>query len=250
MSGSGLSFPRVLGVIPSRYASTRLPGKPLADVLGQTMVERVYRAAAKALERVVVATDDERIVREVRRFGGEAMMTPASLGSGTERMAFVARKIHASYYVNVQGDEPLMHPDTIRETVRLAIKEKAIGTAAIQLQPKERDNQSAVKVVLGKGNRALYFSRSMIPCSAHGVKKPMEALKHLGIYAYPHRLLLEFVKLKPTQLEQMEKLEQLRALYNGFPIFVSITRHDSIGVDTPVDLAAVVRQFKRLQSRS
>lgn len=237
----------VLGVIPSRYASTRLPGKPLAKILGRPMIQWVYEKAARALPRVVVATDDKRIFSAVKRFGGQAMMTPASLASGTERMAYVARKMRADYYLNVQGDEPLVNPRTIRDTAALAMKKKAIATPVTRLEKKDFGNPNVVKVAVGEDGRALYFSRASIPFPRDG-NGPEEPLKHLGVYAYPRRQLLKFVSLKPTRLERTEMLEQLRALYYGFPIYVVKTAYDSVGVDTPADLKAVTEKLKKLPS--
>ena len=236
----------VLGVIPARYASTRLPGKPLADILGRPMVQWVYEKARKALGRVIVATDDKRVFAAVRRFGGDVMMTPASLASGTERMAYVARKIRADYYVNIQGDEPLVHPDTIRKTAAMALKKKAIATPVTELDIKDFHNPNVVKLAVGEVGLALYFSRAPIPFPRDG-KAAERPVKHLGVYAYPRKDLLKFVSMKPTLLERTEMLEQLRALYYGLSIFVVKTRYDSVGVDTPADLKAVatkLRSFK------
>ena len=233
---------RVVGVIPARYASVRLPGKPLASILGKPMIRWVWESASKALDRVIVATDDVRVARVVSGFGGEAMMTPASLPSGTDRMAYVARRVKAAYYVNVQGDEPLMHPSTIRDAVALAVRKKAIATPAMKLTA-DFNNPNVVKVVTDKDGRALYFSRSRIPFPRDG-ESHQPVLKHLGLYVYPAAMLKKFVSLKPTALERTEKLEQLRALYHGLPIFISVTRHDSIGVDTRPDVAAVERRLR------
>lgn len=238
---------RVLGVIPARFSSTRLPGKPLADILGKPMVEWVYRSAKKALSNVVVATDDKRVFDAVRTFGGKAVMTSKSCPSGTDRMKEVAKKINARYYVNIQGDEPMMSPTTIRQTVALALKKKAIATAATPLKEHEKIMPSAVKVVVGRDGRAIYFSRALIPFTAHGVQARQAAplLKHLGLYVYPRQTLFQYAALKPTALEQTEKLEQLRALYNGLPIYVCVTPYDSIGVDTPHDLRVVTKKLRR-----
>jgi len=233
---------RVLGVIPSRYAAMRLPGKPLIKILGKPMIQWVWESASKALDRVVVATDDKRIFDTVTGFGGEAIMTPASLPSGTDRMAYVARRLKADYYVNVQGDEPLMHPQTIRDAVKLAMAKKGIATSAMPLND-DFNNPHVVKVVTAADGSAIYFSRSLIPFPRDGESK-MPVLKHLGLYVYPKAQLLKFVSLKPTKLETTERLEQLRALYHGMPIFVSVTKHDSIGVDTRPDVAAVERKLR------
>lgn len=234
----------VVGVIPSRYASTRFPGKPLAQILGRPMVQWVYEAAAKAIKYVVVATDDERIVRAVKKFGGHVIMTPRSCSTGTERMAYVARKIRAAYYVNIQGDEPMMHPSTIRDTVKLAIEKKSIATPVTNLRKEDESNPNAVKVAIGKEGRALYFSRSLVPFPRDG-RFYAEPYKHLGLYVYPKKDLMNFVSLRPTDLERTEMLEQLRALYHGLPIYVSWTRHDSIGVDTRKDIKLVSAKLKR-----
>jgi len=233
----------VIGVIPSRYASTRLPGKPLANILGRPMVEWVYEKARKALPMVVVATDDKRVFSAVRAFGGHVMMTPASLRSGTERMAHVAKKMRADYYVNIQGDEPLVHPQTIRATAELAQRKKAIATPVTDLRPEDFHNPNVVKVAVGADGRALYFSRAPIPFPRDG-RSAEKPLKHLGVYAYPKKDLLKFVSLKPTKLEQTEMLEQLRALYYGLSIYVAKTRYDSVGVDTPADLQAVTDHLR------
>jgi 3-deoxy-manno-octulosonate cytidylyltransferase (CMP-KDO synthetase) len=233
-----------LGVIPARYASTRLPGKPLAPILGRPMVEWVHRAASRALPNIVVATDDKRVADVVKKFGGRVCMTSKSCQSGTDRMREVAGKISAQYYVNIQGDEPMMNASTIRDAVKLAIAKKSISTAATSLEPRDESNPAAVKVVLDRDGRALYFSRSLLPFKAHGVEDGLSPLKHLGLYVYPRASLIKFASLKPTKLERTEKLEQLRALYNGMPIYVAYTAHDSVGVDTPADLKAVIKKLR------
>lgn len=237
--------PRVWGVIPSRYASTRLPAKPLAMIHGKPMVQRVYEAASRALEHVVVATDDTRIVNAVKRFGGKVILTPKNINSGTERMEWVSRKLPAQYYVNIQGDEPMIHPHTIRSALKLAVQNKAIATSATPLKKADMLNPSAVKVIVGARRQAIYFSRAPIPYVAHGVDRPLRALKHLGLYVYPKDQLRQFVKWAPPALEQTEKLEQLRALYYGASIYVAFTTHDSIGVDTLADLKKVSRLLSR-----
>jgi len=206
------------------------------------MIQWVYEAASKALPEVLVATDDRRIMDVVVGFGGKAIMTPSNCASGTERMAYVARRRPADFYVNIQGDEPMMQAVTVRDAVRLAVRRKAIATAAIRLDPRDADNPNAVKVVVGENDRALYFSRSRIPFPRDGKKGV--GLKHVGLYVYPRAELIRFVKLPPTDLERIEKLEQLRALYYGIPIFVGRTRHDSIGVDTMSDLKKVEERLR------
>lgn len=229
----------VIGVIPARYGSTRLPGKPLASISGHPMIEWVYLAARSVLKRVIVATDDKRIFECVKRFGGEVLMTPKSCPSGTDRMAHVARKIKAKYYVNIQGDEPLIHTLTIEKTVRLAVKNKSVATAATFLKGSDENDPHVVKVVVDKLGRALYFSRNFLPT----------ALKHMGLYVYPRKILLDFVRLKPAEAEKIERLEQLRALVNGIPIYVALSGYDSIGVDTKEDLKKVSKHLKDLNRR-
>lgn len=240
-----MKFDSVLGVIPARYASTRLPGKPLARIHGRPMVEWVWRAAKKALPRVVVATDDKRVEKAVKSFGGDVCMTSKACASGTDRMREVAQKKKARFYVNIQGDEPMMKAATIKDAVNLAIKKRAIATAATKLGKHHEADPSAVKVVVDRDGRALYFSRSMIPFTAHGVTKSLAGLKHLGLYVYPREELFKFAKLKPTVLEKTEKLEQLRALYNGLSIYVAYTPFDSVGVDTTKDLKRVSQLLKK-----
>lgn len=239
----------VLGVIPARFGSVRLPGKPLANILGKPMVQWVYEAASTALPNVVVATDHENVARVVRGFGGQVIMTPVTCNSGTDRMACVARKIKADFYVNIQGDEPLMNKDAIRKTVALAKTKRAIATAMTDLDSADRNNPNVVKVVLGEKGRAIYFSRSLIPFPRDGESK-LNFYKHLGLYVYPRRELFKFVSAQPTDLENTEKLEQLRALYYGMPIYVVHTKHDSVGVDTKKDLLAVEKRMKKKWERS
>ena len=230
----------VVVVIPARFASVRFPGKPLALISGRPMIQWVYESARRAYPRAIVATDDERIRDAVEKIHGEAMMTPSTCTSGTDRMAVVAQNVRARCFVNVQGDEPLMDWRVIRKVAQLSLKTKSIATAAIALDPADADNPNVVKVVLDAKGRALYFSRSSIPFSRDG--GPVARWKHLGIYAYPPDLLKRFVKLPPAASEKAESLEQLRALHNGLPIFVATTTWDSVGVDTPQDLMEVERR--------
>ncbi|MCG3203493.1 MAG: 3-deoxy-manno-octulosonate cytidylyltransferase [Elusimicrobia bacterium] len=235
----------VLGVIPARYASTRFPGKPLAMIHGKPMIAWVYERARRALPQVVVATDDQRIKTAVENFGGRAIMTPRSLQSGTERMAYVARKMKVSYYVNVQGDEPLIRAGTIRAAVALSMKRKAIATPVTDLAFQDFNNENVVKVAVGHHGRALYFSRAPIPYPRNQMAG-ITPLKHVGLYVYPRKDLLRFVSLPSTPLEKTEMLEQLRALYYGIPIFVVKTKFDSMGVDTPADLRKVLKNWIKL----
>lgn len=240
----------VVAAIPARWGSTRLPGKPLREIAGRPMIEHVYRraAAAPGVDEVVVLTDDERIAGTVERFGGLVQMTPADCASGTDRIAWAARGWRAAAVVNVQGDEPLIDPGVIGRVARWLIARPGdpVVTCAAPAAPGELGDPNAVKVVLGAGGAALYFSRAAIPYprrtaggvppTAAGAARP---LKHLGIYGYQRRALLGLAALAPTPLEIAESLEQLRALEHGIPIRVLIVERASPGVDTAEDLERV-----------
>ncbi len=234
-------FMRFVGIIPARLASTRLPGKPLIRIAGRTLVEWVYRSVnrARVLEAVWVATDDERVVREVESFGGRALLTRADHPSGTDRVAEASRSIDADVFVNVQGDEPLIAASTI-EAVCAAFAEDPdlqVSTACVDLQTEqEYRDPHTVKVVTDLQGRALYFSRAPIPFAKEGLPA---ASKHLGIYAYRRSFLLDLDSLQRTPLESTESLEQLRFLENGVPIRVVKVPEDSLGIDTNEDLDRV-----------
>lgn len=233
-----------MGAIPARYGSTRLPGKPLLPIAGRPMIEHVYTrvAQARGLDRVVVLTDDERIARAVEAFGGEWEMTPADCVSGTDRIAWAARRWDAAAtaaIINIQGDEPLIDPEEVsRLAAHLAAHpQDPVVTLATPAAPEEMANPNAVKVVLARDGSALYFSRSAIPYPrGEGGAAP---LKHVGIYGYQRDALLRLADLAPAPLERSESLEQLRALENGIPIRVLIVDRASIGVDTAEDLERV-----------
>ncbi len=238
----------VMAVIPARYGSTRFPGKPLAMLAGKPMVQHVYERArqASSVSRVLVATDDERILRAVAEFGGEAVATRADHRSGTERMAEVAAGAAgagAEVFVNVQGDEPLIHPAAIDAAVEALVCDAEVQVSTICLPiaaPEDLLNPGIVKVVVDFQGDALYFSRAPVPWVRD--EKPevrVQHWKHLGLYVYRKDLLLEFPTLPPGVLEKIEQLEQLRLLENGYKIRVVETEHDSIGVDTPEDAKRV-----------
>ncbi|WP_297057290.1 3-deoxy-manno-octulosonate cytidylyltransferase [Thermosulfurimonas sp.] len=234
---------RIVGIIPARYGSTRFPGKPLADLWGKPLIQHVYERArsSEILEKVVVATDDERILRTVRDFGGEALMTSPEHTCGTERIAEAAGILglaDGDIVVNIQGDQPLLAPEALEDLVRplLLSGEIPMATLAIPMEnPEEIEDPNRVKVVLDRQGRALYFSRSPIPYFRPPGKSP-QYLRHIGLYAYRKEFLDLFVTLPPGELEQAEKLEQLRALENGYPIAVTITPYACPEVDTPEDL--------------
>ena len=236
----------VVGIIPARYDSKRLPGKPLALIQDRPMIQHVYEHAARAasLQRLLVATDDARIQQALARFGGEVLMTSGDHKSGTDRVAEAARQLMLSdqaIVVNIQGDEPLLHPEMI-DSLADTLKAKADVDMATLAHPSTDKNDfhdsAVVKVVLDSEGRALSFSRAPFPALTEASSAP-KYYKHLGFYGYRNKFLQEFTKLPPGVLERQEKLEQLRALEHGFRISVVITPHDSVGVDTPEDLALV-----------
>lgn len=237
---------RVAVVIPSRYGSTRFPGKPLALIAGKSMIRHVYERAARAsrVTDVVVATDDQRVYDEVKGFGGNVRMTSASCRSGTDRAAETARLLGLSLtdiVVNVQGDQPVFEPASLDEVTAPLLADPSIGMSTLAFEivrESEITDPKDVKVVMDNHGFALYFSRSPIPFGRDpGVKFP--TYKHLGIYAYTREFLERFAGLPEGRLENIEKLEQLRALEHGLKIRVVVTAHDSPEVDLPSDIERI-----------
>ncbi|MGH9317420.1 MAG: 3-deoxy-manno-octulosonate cytidylyltransferase [Thermoanaerobaculia bacterium] len=235
----------IVGLIPARYASVRFPAKPLARLAGRPMVVHVLEAArgARRLDRVLVATDDERIARVVRAAGGEAILTSAQAASGTDRLAEAARSVPADIYVNIQGDEPLMSSENIDSAIATLLSSpgRQIATLATALAPDEAADPNVVKIAVARDGRALYFSRAAIPYPRQGAAVYR---KHLGLYVYRAAILQEIAALPPSPLEQKESLEQLRWLESGYAIWVGDAATDSIGVDTPEDLARVEKMIE------
>ena len=248
------AFARVVAVIPARYASTRFPGKPLALIAGVPMIQRVYDRvkAATSVAEVLVATDDERIARAVRAFGGRVAMTSPDHASGTDRIAEAVTGLDADLIVNVQGDEPLLPPQVIDRLVAAMRSSQAeMGTVAVPfaMASPELRNPNVVKVVVTAAGSALYFSRAPIPFLREG-GEGMEPLWHWGIYAYRREFLEQFVRWPQSRLEKCEKLEQLRALENGARIQVLVEAgFPSAGVDVPADVPRV-EQLLREQAKS
>ncbi len=248
----------IVAVIPARFGSTRFPGKSLALIQGRPMIQWVHERALRSrlVQRVVVATDDERIAAAVRAFGGEAVMTSPDHATGTDRIAEVARSLACDIVVNVQGDEPLIRPEMIDEAVRPLAEDPSIemGTLAREItDPAETADPNVVKVVLDARGFALYFSRAPIPWDRDGWagRTELAALtaspgryKHIGLYVYRRDFLLAYAALPQTPLEQQEKLEQLRALEHGRRIRVAVTAHDSLGVDMPDDLGKILQRIE------
>jgi 3-deoxy-manno-octulosonate cytidylyltransferase (CMP-KDO synthetase) len=241
----------IVGIIPARYASTRLPGKPLLADTGRPLIAHVMDAAKRAtrLTRIIVATDDPRIFEAVRSHGGEAIMTRADHPSGTDRIAEVAAAIpDAEIIVNLQGDEPEVAGSTLDLVAQLLIDDPTLPMATIATPIRDAavyNDPSCVKVVRSLSGRALYFSRSPIPFIRDGGFQGSAAFLHLGLYAYRRDLLLSLAKLPPSPLEVLEKLEQLRVLEAGYPIAVGIVDETSVGIDTPEDYRRFVERWKR-----
>ena len=244
----------IVAIIPARFASSRLPGKPLADIHGKTMIERVWARArdARLPQRVLVATDDERIAAVVRGFGGEAVLTSSAHATGTDRLAEAVQATDADVVINVQGDEPLLDPEGIDAVARPLLDDPQLPMATLSLPITDLDEMlspSVVKVVANAAGDALYFSRSPIPHVrvAGGVREAAAAAlgaglarKHVGLYAYQRAALLRFAGLPPAPLEQAEGLEQLRALHHGMRIrVVERGGPGTLAVDTPDDLERV-----------
>ncbi|MEK7772891.1 MAG: 3-deoxy-manno-octulosonate cytidylyltransferase [Deltaproteobacteria bacterium] len=238
---------KVAAIIPARWGSTRLNGKPLADIGGKPMVRWVYEraSAARLVEYVAVATDDERIEKAVRRFGGNVVMTSPFHRSGTDRVAEPARKTQSEIVVNLQGDEPLIEPSIIDEAIRPMLQSPDIQLCTLKtriVDEEEYHNPNVVKVVTGADGFALYFSRSPIPHMKTPFKDSgVNPYKHIGLYVYRMDFLLKFAALAPTALEEAESLEQLRALEHGCRIKVVEAAYNPVSVDTAEDLERVRR---------
>lgn len=239
--------PDVIAIIPARYHSTRFPGKMVAPLDGKPLVQHTYERAlqAKRVGEVCVATDDARVVEALKPYGTRVVITRGDHPSGTDRIAEVAEQTQARIVVNVQGDEPLIDPDTIDDVVAAldADTESVMATAARALvDPEAINDPNVVKVVMDARGRALYFSRAPIPHQRDGARGPEAGVRHwhhVGLYAYRRDFLIKFAQMAPSPLEKIEMLEQLRALENGYAIRVVETQYESIGVDTPEDLERV-----------
>jgi 3-deoxy-manno-octulosonate cytidylyltransferase (CMP-KDO synthetase) len=248
-----------IAVIPARYAATRLPGKPLVSLAGKPMIQRVWERARQAtrISRVIIATDDERILQAAAGFGAEVVMTRAEHRSGTERVAEVAAHDQSSgeeIFVNVQGDEPLVEPDAIDTLVEAMEAEDGVSVATLMVpiaKPADIMDPNIVKVVLDFDGNALYFSRAPIPW-VRDRQAPVHAqhMKHLGLYGFRRAALLDFPTLPVGDLERIEQLEQLRWMENGYKIRVAETRHDSVSVDVQEDVARVEALLRKSASAS
>ena len=249
---------KFLGIIPARYASTRFPGKPLADMLGKPMIQRVYEQVQHVVDEICVATDDERINAAVKAFGGNVVMTSKSHRSGTERCYEAFRKIGNNHdiIINIQGDEPFIQPEQIEllKSCFLNTPDTQIATLVKALNPdsdaqKLLLNPNTPKVVIGQNKEALYFSRSIIPYIRDKEQSNwLEShtfYKHIGLYAYKAEVLREIVNLPQSPLELAENLEQLRWLENGYKIKTEITQTETIGIDTPEDMKLAILRIEK-----
>lgn len=243
-----------IGIIPARYASTRFPGKPLIDIAGKTMIQRVYEQAAKcpALSKVIVATDDNRIEEAVKKFGGEVCLTSPDHPSGTDRCAEVVEKLglKCDAVINIQGDEPFIDPQQINLVAQCFDDDRTQLATLIKkiTQPEVLFNANSPKVTIDRNGFAIYFSRHPIPYVRGNEERSWLGLhvfyQHIGIYGYQREVLKEITKLQPSPLEKAESLEQLRWIENGFRIKTAVTTIDTLAIDTPDDLARILHQLK------
>lgn len=246
-----------IAIIPARYASTRFPGKPLADMNGKPMIQRVYEQVKKCVDKVYVATDDDRIYRAVESFGGNVVMTSQNHKSGTDRCAEAYKKIGngEDVIINIQGDEPFIAPSQILSIME-CFTDSSVQIATLVKPFLKSDgidalmNPNSPKVVLGVDNQALYFSRSVIPyvrgCDIQEWLNETTFYKHIGMYAYCADALMEITELPQSSLEKAESLEQLRWLQNGYKIKAGITTQETIGIDTPDDMQKALEFMKRI----
>ncbi|MDQ7817166.1 MAG: 3-deoxy-manno-octulosonate cytidylyltransferase [Melioribacteraceae bacterium] len=247
----------IIGIIPARFASTRLMGKPLADIGGKPMIQHTYQSAKKSrlLDKVVIAVDDDRLYKVAKDFGAEVYMTPQTVATGSDRIAIVTEKIpDAAIIVNIQGDEPFIKGKMIDEAIEPLLFDKKVSVSTLARRIKsveEMKSPSVVKVVFDYNNFAMYFSRSPIPFARDARTnlqriEVAEMYKHIGLYVYRRDALLKFTASKPTDLEQVEKLEQLRFLEYGFKMKIVVTEIDSLSVDTPADLEIARKYYEKV----
>jgi len=239
---------KILGVIPARFASSRFPGKVLAKIASKTMLQHVYERASMAayLTSTIIATDDQRVYDAARAFGARVRMTRDDHLSGTDRVAEIASAENAEIIVNIQGDEPLIDPAAIDASILPMVHEPGVVMSTLKKKiedPREIGDPNVVKVVTDRNGDAMYFSRLPIPYVRDDSEEPLRCYKHIGLYVYERDFLLTYPTLPVGPLERAERLEQLRAMENGFKIRVVETEYESLGVDTPADLDRVSRLF-------
>ena len=250
----------IIGVIPARFASTRLMGKPLANIGGKPLIQHTYENACKSklIEKLILAVDDAKVASVARGFGADVIETPKEIASGSDRIAYVAKTYkEAEIIVNIQGDEPFIQPEMIDQAIEPLLFDKTVEVTTLIKQItslKELHSPDVVKVVFDYNNYALYFSRLPIPFARNAISDAAalditDYYKHIGLYVFKRKVLLKFTSLKQTDLEKTEMLEQLRMLENGMKIKVVETEYDSIGVDTQEDLKRARTYYKWLQKR-
>jgi 3-deoxy-manno-octulosonate cytidylyltransferase (CMP-KDO synthetase) len=240
----------IIGVIPARYSSSRFEGKVLADILGKPMVQHVWEHARQALllEDLIIACDDERVANVAKEFGAKVVLTAKGHVSGTDRICEIVNAIDVRVVINIQGDEPLIHPVMIDSVAQTLLEDKSISMATLMTKIKDPDDiadPNVVKVVVDKNNFAMYFSRAPIPHRAENseVESPVY-YKHIGLYGYTKDFLFTYKNIPISNLERLERLEQLRVLEEGYRIKVIETKYDTIGVDTPEDLERLKEYLK------
>jgi 3-deoxy-manno-octulosonate cytidylyltransferase (CMP-KDO synthetase) len=241
---------KIIGIIPARYASSRFPGKPLIDLKGKSMIQRVYEGASKAklISEVIVATDDQHIFDHVKQFGGKVMMTAEHHQSGTDRCGEIAQQLEADIVINIQGDEPLVDPNQL-DSLLSVFEDSSIEIATLgsrNITEDDLTNPNRIKIITNTNSNALYFSRSAVPNSYHYKGNAFEFypyLKHIGLYAFRKKTLLEVVQLTPSKLEQVESLEQLRWLYYGYNVRVVETTIETPNIDVPEDIDKVLKHL-------
>ncbi len=249
----------IVGIIPARFASTRLMGKPLADIGGKPMIQHTYESAitSRLIDKTVLAVDDEKILKVANSFGAQAFMTPSDLPSGSDRIAYVAEKLDAEIIVNIQGDEPFIPGKMIDQAIEPLLFDEQVEVSTLVKKIAKVDelkSHSVCKVVFDYNNFAMYFSRSAIPF-VRDAKTNLNKIniadiyKHIGLYVYRKKALLKFTSLKPTDLEKIEKLEQLRMLENGMRIKVVVTEYESLSVDTQKDLEIARKYYKKITGK-
>lgn len=246
----------IIGIIPARFGSTRLMGKPLADIGGKPMIQHTYQSAKKSklLDKVIIAVDDDKLYDVAKKFGAEVYLTPKDIATGSDRIAYVAQKLpEATVIANIQGDEPFIKGEMIDEAIEPMLFDKKVSVSTLARRitsVEEMKSPSVVKVVFDYHNYAMYFSRAAIPFVRDARTnleriESTEIYKHIGLYVYRKEALLKFTSLKPTDLEQIEKLEQLRFLENGFKMKIVVTENDSLSVDTPKDLEMARKYYEK-----
>ena len=250
----------IIGIIPARFASTRLMGKPLADIDGKPLIQHTYESASKSklIKKIIIAVDDKKVEEVCRGFGAEVVLTAKEFGTGSDRIAHVINNMEeAEIIVNIQGDEPFISSNMIDQAIEPLLFDKSVNVVTLVKRienVKELKSPDVVKVVFDYNNYAMYFSRAVIPFLRDALTKEIavektEYYKHIGLYVYRKDSLLQFTNFKPTDLEKTEKLEQLRMLENGINIKVVVTDIESIGVDTPRDLKRARAYYTWLQGR-